>query len=840
MADNQVPETANVLLSPHASLPVGGGASEDADGPTYAKSWDELTAAPTAPAAGRVPNFSDTPRTPPPRRPPPHPGAPPAPGDGHPKPTAYSSAYARAGKPPGPKELSFGQALGQGAVNFIPSAVEGVKGMVGSVTHLDQTLKNLGQMGTGALSQISGALDVNQDPKAKAQNEALIRAVEDHYKNAYGSWKGFKQNLATDPFGVLMDASMIADPAAGLLGKLGEAGKLGAVGSQAAKVASKALSNVNPITLGVNAAKVPGKVAGSVLRGSQAITTGVPGEVLGMVNKVGESTNPAVRSTFSDWASGKGQSADFAQMVQDAVKQSRDEVSAKYLANKQNLGNVKPNFETIQDAIDKVKNKIQYEGEYNPDAFEASNNAMAKVERLVSRYRDHPNAAFQSLDGVDNLKQAIYAVKDATADDTAAGHVMNTYHGVKQALMDADPQYAKMMEDYQTGQRHVNNLVKTLGAGPNAAATATFVKSMKALKSPVSRNLLQHITEKDPRIGAALAGNAVQPWFRGGISLGEAAAGSLIPSIVGAANPAAAGVGAVGGLLASSPKIAGAIQHGLGTASIPLKAAEDMARNPILQKGSYYASRPQATKDVHVAAPQQSPAGQDGQPGEAGEQNGAAPEGGSPIFDKNGVPIFGDGHAPPDQESAPSDVEKIKNQIGTQESGGHKDPYSVIGPASSNGDRPYGKYQVMGKNIPEWTETILGKRMTPEEFLASPEAQEAVVSSKLEEYYKHTGNARDAAAMWHSGKTYDIAKAEHRHDVLGTRTTDYADRVADGRVGRASGGQISDVRRHEYLVDRLMRAAKDAKKQTDKTTEPLLNVPDEHIVKALDVAQRAI
>jgi len=61
-----------------------------------------------------------------------------------------------------------------------------------------------------------------------------------------------------------------------------------------------------------------------------------------------------------------------------------------------------------------------------------------------------------------------------------------------------------------------------------------------------------------------------------------------------------------------------------------------------------------------------------------------------------------------------------------------------------------------------------------------------------------------------------------------------------GRVGRASGGKVHNVRRHEYLVDRLLKAAKDAKKMTDKTTEPLLNVPDEHIVKALDVAQRAI
>jgi hypothetical protein len=37
-----------------------------------------------------------------------------------------------------------------------------------------------------------------------------------------------------------------------------------------------------------------------------------------------------------------------------------------------------------------------------------------------------------------------------------------------------------------------------------------------------------------------------------------------------------------------------------------------------------------------------------------------------------------------------------------------------------------------------------------------------------------------------------------------------------------------------------MTMAKQAKKATDKSTEPLLSAPDEAIVKALDVAQQAI
>jgi hypothetical protein len=51
-------------------------------------------------------------------------------------------------------------------------------------------------------------------------------------------------------------------------------------------------------------------------------------------------------------------------------------------------------------------------------------------------------------------------------------------------------------------------------------------------------------------------------------------------------------------------------------------------------------------------------------------------------------------------------------------------------------------------------------------------------------------------------------------------------------IGRASGGKVD----HEALVEKLMQRWKAAKRETDKTTKPLLNVPDAAIVRALDIA----
>ena len=63
--------------------------------------------------------------------------------------------------------------------------------------------------------------------------------------------------------------------------------------------------------------------------------------------------------------------------------------------------------------------------------------------------------------------------------------------------------------------------------------------------------------------------------------------------------------------------------------------------------------------------------------------------------------------------------------------------------------------------------------------------------------------------------------------------------AAGGRAGYKSGGKVApkDI---EHLVRRLMHKTKQAKKVSDKATEPLLNAHDNAIASALAVAQKAI
>lgn len=111
------------------------------------------------------------------------------------------------------------------------------------------------------------------------------------------------------------------------------------------------------------------------------------------------------------------------------------------------------------------------------------------------------------------------------------------------------------------------------------------------------------------------------------------------------------------------------------------------------------------------------------------------------------------------------------------ESGGK---YDLLGPVTKTGDRAYGKYQVMGANIPEWTKTHLGQAMTPEQFLASPEAQDAVFKGQFGQYAQKYG-PEGAAKAWFAGERG--MNNPNAKDQLGTSVQSYADRFSKAYGG---------------------------------------------------------
>ena len=62
-------------------------------------------------------------------------------------------------------------------------------------------------------------------------------------------------------------------------------------------------------------------------------------------------------------------------------------------------------------------------------------------------------------------------------------------------------------------------------------------------------------------------------------------------------------------------------------------------------------------------------------------------------------------------------ISRIAAGIARVESSGYSDPYSIVGKKAKNrNDYPYGKYQIMGSNIPEWGKAAGYPNLTIEQF----------------------------------------------------------------------------------------------------------------------------
>jgi hypothetical protein len=118
--------------------------------------------------------------------------------------------------------------------------------------------------------------------------------------------------------------------------------------------------------------------------------------------------------------------------------------------------------------------------------------------------------------------------------------------------------------------------------------------------------------------------------------------------------------------------------------------------------------------------------------------------------------------------------------------------YSLLGPVTKNGDRAYGAYQVMGDNIPEWTQTHLGRRMTPQEFVSDKDAQDTVFDKQFGSYVSKYGNPQDAASAWFTGGP--LSTGANKRDVLGTSGSGYVDKFnkyITGQDGSVPDGALS-------------------------------------------------
>jgi hypothetical protein len=103
---------------------------------------------------------------------------------------------------------------------------------------------------------------------------------------------------------------------------------------------------------------------------------------------------------------------------------------------------------------------------------------------------------------------------------------------------------------------------------------------------------------------------------------------------------------------------------------------------------------------------------------------------------------------------------------------------------SGKGRRALGKYQVMDFNVAPWTREVLGREMTPDEFLANKTAQDTVFEKKFGGFADKYGSPQEAASVWFSGRP--MAVAGNASDRFGTTVPSYVSKF-NKAMGQGSG-----------------------------------------------------
>ena len=127
--------------------------------------------------------------------------------------------------------------------------------------------------------------------------------------------------------------------------------------------------------------------------------------------------------------------------------------------------------------------------------------------------------------------------------------------------------------------------------------------------------------------------------------------------------------------------------------------------------------------------------------------------------------------------------EKWRQGISSIESGSPAGNYQARGPRQKDEGQALGRYQIMSYNVGPWSKQVLGREVTPQEFLANPQIQDQIFDGIFGSYVEKYGE-KGAAEAWFGGPG-SVGKGD-RKDSLGTTVKSYGSRFADFMGGGAA------------------------------------------------------
>lgn len=456
------------------------------------------------------------------------------------------------------KPLSTTEVVTGAIVNFPSSLYNMATDVFKAVTDPVQTARDLGTLFVGATSKVLGEPFFESDlaKQMRLKGEKSAEQVGAFMVNRYGSVENAKRALATDPAGVLSDASLVFTGGAGLAPK--------------ASTASKVLTTAAKVTDPLRIAAAPLVFTSKAVAPTLGTTTGAGSMAIEEAYKAGKEGGVKAKS-FTENLRG---TADQLQVLEDTKANLNAMIQEQQSLYRSGMVNIAKDqsilmFDDVDKALQSAVDKITFKGKVKSDyAF----SKVQEAQKIIDDWKKSDPATYHTPEGLDALKQSVGDVLESIPFEKKSSRAVvgDIYNSIKSTIQKQAPTYADTMKQYADTADLVREIERSLSIGKSATADAGLRKLQTILRDNVSANYGQ-------RVSLANQLEATSPTFGGGIPIKPALAGQALSkyaprgiTAVGTV-PAAVGVGSLFStpavplyLGASSPRLMGEAAYAAG------------------------------------------------------------------------------------------------------------------------------------------------------------------------------------------------------------------------------------------------------------------------------------
>ena len=459
-------------------------------------------------------------------------------------------------QPAQPKNYGIGEMLGSAVAN-IPKSIGGLIGGVGSaILHPIDTVKNIGEMGIGAVASVPGVGNLMENRAQSEGKQPLLDESKQKFGNLlnyfgqrYGGIENIKRTIAEDPAGFALDLSAVLDAGGSLVGKVGDVSKIGEL-SKAGEITGKIGETIDPLKA---TAKVGGKVLGKVgdvgtrvLGESVGATTGVGYGVIKQLYKSIKAGGDQAKAAYNALR-GKIPTEQVVSDTNDALSKVYENRSNQYVSDSSKLklkegGNldVKVAKDAAKSSLDELKIGVDGSGKLDFSSRPAlETTAIQKVYKMVSGWND------SSVEGMNNLKKAIgdykkNGIKLDTTDKIANKFINDTTKSIDNTLKENVEGYTEMNKNYSEFSTQIEQIKKYLSLGDKGSIDSAYRKLSSIMRTN-NEFRLSLVKELDSLSGgkilAEIAGGQMSELLPRGIVRGFEIGGAIMGVAEGAMLP---------------------------------------------------------------------------------------------------------------------------------------------------------------------------------------------------------------------------------------------------------------------------------------------------------------